>query len=294
MTSSFIYPQHISFINPVFLDWFIGFSEGDGCFFHLKYSHFFIISQKDPQVLYKIRKHLGFGSIKQYTDSKLNNTYFRYTVSGLDNIERLIHIFNGKLLLSKTQLRFSDWVSAYNLRPTIISQQRTISLVPPFRSVSFSNAWLSGFIDAEGCFSIVHSVSKDSYCFRFILDQKSESSFLHSLVLLFGSGRVDSRNECSDIHRFVLELNRKINLKKSCSFPKTDSFSAFLQLYQYLEKFPLFSSKHLVFLRFLKVWIRFFDSVLRSHRSHLRLLRLISHFDSVNPSDFSDLSNKSS
>ena len=49
------------------LIWFIGFSEGDGSWqSDLKNKrNFFIINQKDPKILYKVKKILGFGKIKK-------------------------------------------------------------------------------------------------------------------------------------------------------------------------------------------------------------------------------------
>jgi hypothetical protein len=63
----------------------------------------FIITQKDPKVLYYLRTRLGFGKIYICKDS-----YYRYIVSKKDNLIYLIHIFNNNLLLPKSILRFND------------------------------------------------------------------------------------------------------------------------------------------------------------------------------------------
>lgn len=62
-------PQHIKTNDVTFLEWFIGFSEGDGCFLvsDQKTRCSFIIVQKDISLLYKIRTCLGFGNINIYT-----------------------------------------------------------------------------------------------------------------------------------------------------------------------------------------------------------------------------------
>jgi hypothetical protein len=47
------------------IDWFIGFVEGDGCFTYDQNANnlTFIIRQKEPKVLFKVKKFLGFGSV---------------------------------------------------------------------------------------------------------------------------------------------------------------------------------------------------------------------------------------
>ena len=54
-------PEHIPNVDKSFLEWFIGFTEGDGSFDQSKLA--FIINQKDPKLLFKIKKKLGFGSV---------------------------------------------------------------------------------------------------------------------------------------------------------------------------------------------------------------------------------------
>ena len=140
-------PQHIKLNNSKFLEWFIGFSEGDGSFIVSNERNYFIINQKDLKILYKIKKNLGFGQVSKYTQN--NNSYGRYVVQDKKNCERLAHIFNGNLVLEKTNIRFQFWLKTLNIQP--LNKKGTLKL---------DNAWLSGFIDAEGCFSA--KLRKDS------------------------------------------------------------------------------------------------------------------------------------
>src|SRR5579875_3292703 len=96
-------------IDPPFLEWFVGFSEGDGSFVVSKGRLFFIINQKEEKVLHRIRTELGFGKVSTY------KTYSRFIVADRDNIERLIHLFNGNLVLHKTNHRFELWLQDWNL-----------------------------------------------------------------------------------------------------------------------------------------------------------------------------------
>lgn len=61
----------------------------------------FIITQKDPKVLYYIKKHLGFGVVRL---DKAN--YYRYVVSDRQNISYLVNLISGRLILEKTKERY--------------------------------------------------------------------------------------------------------------------------------------------------------------------------------------------
>ena len=64
--------------DSAFINWFIGFTEGDGSFVRWLETNkiSFVITQKDPKVLYYIKNNLGFGKIYKCKDS-----YYRYIVS---------------------------------------------------------------------------------------------------------------------------------------------------------------------------------------------------------------------
>ena len=53
-----------------FLEWFIGFAEGGGCFeYRLEEGRSrlsFTIAQKDSQLLYKVKEGLAFGSVSKH------------------------------------------------------------------------------------------------------------------------------------------------------------------------------------------------------------------------------------
>jgi hypothetical protein len=126
-----------------FIDWFIGFSEGDGSFICDRNAKrlYFQLRQKDPKILYIIKNYFGFGSIIK--DSK---GYYSFTVTNKKDILVLINIFNGKLILTKTNNRFvSEWLNNYNnwFSSNIIYKN-------PGIFVGLNNAWLCGFTDADG------------------------------------------------------------------------------------------------------------------------------------------------
>jgi hypothetical protein len=69
--------DHIKITDVKFLQWFIGFSEGDGSFIISKTYCSFIINQ-EIALLYNIRTRLGFGKVTIYHQNGVK--YGRYHV----------------------------------------------------------------------------------------------------------------------------------------------------------------------------------------------------------------------
>ena len=229
-------------IDSAFLEWLVGFSEGDGFFIVSKGRLFFIINQKEEKVLHRIRTELGFGKVSTY------NTYSRFIVADRDNIERLIHLFNGNLVLHKTNSRFELWLQSWNLSSR---EQRRVTPLPQNQLPSLeNNGWLSGFTDADGCFNAVQT--KDSRYslgwrlrLRFILDQKSEKDLLEKVKNLFGSGVVSRRQEVDDMWRFTCTsiLSHQMVIDYFTRYPlktvKKVSFLRFASLLRYITTRPV-------------------------------------------------------
>lgn len=216
-------PKHIKFNDYIFLEWFIGFSEGDGSFIISNKRNYFIIGQKDIKVLYKIKKKLGFGQVLQYTQN--NKLYGRYVVQDQKNCQRLAHIFNGNLVLIKTNIRFQNWIKELNIKHLKTNG-----------SINLNNAWLSGFIDAEGCFYA--KIRKSSrmkirykVVYKFIINQKEELFLFYSLKKLFCSN--------ANIQKLFSKKNDSIYYKIELS-----SFLSNKILLNYLNLFPCKGNKH--------------------------------------------------
>jgi hypothetical protein len=125
----------------------VGFAEGDGCFFGDRKTKrlFFKIRQKEPQILYDIRGYLGFGGVSSDRDG-----YFTYTVSKRSQILELVNIFNGKLVLKKTNERFvEEWLDNLKVGVALSSP---IVYKGPAVFVGLQNAWLCGLTEADGSF----------------------------------------------------------------------------------------------------------------------------------------------
>ena len=153
-----------------FLSWFKGFAEGDGSFVIDKngYLEFKItISSLDAQVLFYIKKNLGFGVVR--IQDKNNNTHI-FRVRDKNGLFKIISVFNGNIFLEERKKQFKLFLTAYNK----IYKENIISLDNNSKP-DLSNFWLCGFTDAEGCFtcSITNKhLSKGLVRLRYILSPK--------------------------------------------------------------------------------------------------------------------------
>ena len=178
-------PEQISRNDSDFWAWFIGFCEGDGSFIQTKNRVILIINQADPQLLHKIRTKLGFGNILKYTES--GRVYHRFSVSSRDNVLRLIHLFNGNIILDKVYLRFLSWVERANQLWNF-----GISVKPTRPEFTLNNSWLSGFIEADGGFNArVRSYKRAALRYRldikFYITQQGEAATLLGIIDLLES-----------------------------------------------------------------------------------------------------------
>ena len=136
-----------------FLEWFIGFSEGEGSFILAKRGDLaFVITQSSTDVksLNFIKENLGFGSvIKQ---SIKQNTH-RFVIQDTKNLYLICLIFNGNMVFPTRKARFLTFLSAFNEKLL----RRNIVTISPFDicvSPSLNDSWISGITDGEGSFTI--------------------------------------------------------------------------------------------------------------------------------------------
>lgn len=258
-------PQHLHKYSPQFLEWFVGFSEGDGSFFSSGDRLFFTITQKDPALLYKLRTQLGFGVICNDTQ---NPEIKRFTVTDRKWIRVLIHIFNGNLLLRKTQSRFTLWLQHWNqiTGDTIecinrwdsssvnpkhpdpglrVNQNPQMSACWRQTSQVCQTGWLAGFLEAEGCFAA--GFEKRKPVLRFILDQTGELEILAHLRLLLGDyGSVWIRKSTQE---------QNGNVKHHYRF-ETKHREEIENIIDYISRHPLRTKKRIVYVRWQKLYNR--------------------------------------
>lgn len=284
--------------DTTFFEWFIGFTEGDGSFGltkePTKYNPdnvrpTFRINQKDPQVLYRIRKELGFGNINLINDKKTGASYYRYSVNKLECLRYLILLFNGNLVLDKAQSRFSKWVTAYNTlcdqRDILVlknkqknkidtgnidigldkaafakdfHQKIQVSCATP--QINLNSAWLAGFTDAEGGFYA--SLSSNKRCstgfrerYKFYIPQKGELKLLQRIDELV---RTATLQKLSSPPKGWNEKGRILSIpnKEDVYRLEIERLSSLEVLVDYFSKYPLLSKKRLVFERWKRALIR--------------------------------------
>ena len=211
-----------------FIYWLIGFTEGDGSFIsNSDGSLEFKITQSsiDAQVLFFIKKQLGFGSVS--VQDKISKTH-HYRVRDKNNLYKLIQIFNGFLCTSKKKKQFQLWLIHYNLR-----YNTNISFINNSFLPELNNSWLSGFTDAEGCFTC--SILKSNQIqVRFILSQQGEKELLEFIEKLI-NGRLS-----------YLKSYNGYNLTVNLIYLKV--------VINYFNKFKLKTKKHISFLIWLKIY----------------------------------------
>lgn len=233
----------------------MGFVEGDGSFGIWDGRLVFVINQADIEILRKIRAQLGFGVVYTYTQK--GRIYARYLVTKKDAICCLIHLFNGNIHLQKVHDRFSFWVQKYNEK--VFGEDEKIQIQPRRfpTEISFENAWLSGFFDAEGGFYAgisKQNLKKNHLRLRLnaYVDQKNEFDVMQHLAFLFGVKNVTIRSVEKQTYR--VECSTKKSLENALL---------------YFEKHNLRSKKHLVYAMWRKIVYSYLEN---SHFENLEQL----------------------
>lgn len=222
-------PSHLTTVNTDFLEWFIGFTEGDGSFSLSRLS--FVINQKDPKLLFRIKKELGFGSVYETTTAGI----WRYSVTGEKNCLRLYYLFNGHFVLKKTKQRFFLWSKNLISKGCPLKQTSIV--------ISLNTGWLSGFIEAEGGFyARIRKNNRNKTGFqlvkKFYITQKNEQEQLKSIGQLFQSR--------STVFSFLQNDNQYDRIEIS-------GFNSHQILLEYLDRYPCFGHKNIVINKWKKI-----------------------------------------
>jgi hypothetical protein len=216
----------------IFKWWLIGFAEGNGHFGIDKSGYLvFKITQSsiDAQVLFYIKKSLGFGSVS--VQSTTNNTH-QFRVRDKDNLIKIINLFNGNLITKAKILQFKFFLQGFNAK-----YNTNIEFINSINKVSLDNAWLSGFTDAEGCFTcsayLNKTTNKHIVTVRYIISQKDDIEFSNHLANLI-NGYVSYLKSYQGYNTVVNSTKLSIIIK-------------------YINNFPLQTKKHISYIRWLKV-----------------------------------------
>ena len=228
---------NLSKISPEWLQWFIGFTEGDGSLFVSKDRLYFVITQNELSVLEMIQNTLNFGNISWDEGSNC----WRFRVEDLDSIFKLATIFNGNFFLDHRIEQLNAWIEVLNLKGYYLN------FIADRVSISLFDGWLSGFTDAEGCFNVTIGVRAAMalgfrVLLRFILDQNDKAA-LTFIQNLFGFGGVNFRSETSACWRYETSALKQIPVvinyfnKFPLKTKKSESFRKWCEVYSMmLEK----------------------------------------------------------
>ena len=223
--SPFYLKYKTSFPNNIhpsanFLTWFIGFSEGEASFVvNNRGDLAFIVTQSssDIRVLHFIQQTLGFGKVIAQS-AKTS----RYVTQSKKEIEIIIKLFNGNVLLPSRQNKLEKFISAFNIwanKGTV--RLETIASINSCIKLSLNNSWLAGFTDGEGCFTCSIG-EKKGFSFNYSVAQKGKENIavLERLSVLFKAGIV-SNHYVKNVYEY-----RIAGIKASPNiFPYFDKFS---------------------------------------------------------------------
>lgn len=231
-----------------FLIWFIGFTEGDGFFIvNNRGDLSFLInkSTSDIQVLDFIVETLGFGKVIRQSATKS-----RLIVQNKKEIELIVSLFNGNLILPSNKISFELFLLAYNswVRQGKLKLDE-VEIINSEIWPSLNNSWLAGFTDAEGCFSCSFLVKSNDFRIRYQIALKGMINLpiLQHLVIIFENGKV--------LPHFVADVNEFIIVGlKACE-----------SVFYYFDKWNLYTNKSISYTLWKKVHVSI------SNKEHLNI-----------------------
>lgn len=233
-----------------FLTWLIGFIEGDGSFVITSRKNLnLIITQgsEDIQVLNLIKESLGFGHVIQQS-----KTSHRYIVQDKKGLELIVSLLNGNFVLPRKKEDFAKFIAVYNEKANKGKiKLEKIPLIDNNILPRLDNAWLSGFTDAEGCFTVSLLSNTNAFRIRYLVSQKSRKNLpvLSRLILLFQAGAIEAHYQ-ADNYSYV------IGGEKNC-----------YKIYSYFDQYKLRSKK----LNSYKLWKEIHGRITKKHHLNTEL-----------------------
>lgn len=261
------------FTNLPFSSYLAGLIEGDGTIVVpktersvkgvLNYASVQIVFHlKDLPLALIIQKVLGEGSIAR---KKGVNAYI-FTINSYKGLILIVSILNGNMRTPKIH-------SLYKLIDWLNNSKKTNFVKKPLNdSPLTSNAWLSGFMEADGSFQVRTTLS-GKY-------PKSECKFEISQRQLDHNGK-SNLEFLEKIAEFLLTAVKSIrqDRPKPEYRVRTTSLQANLILCNYLENYPLFGTKYLDSKDWMKV-VSIFEK--GAHKSKTGIEKIVQIKSSMN------------
>jgi hypothetical protein len=228
-----------------FLAWFIGFSEGEGCFTVAKRGDLsFVVTQStaDVNTLNYIKKNLGFGQVIKQNEE--NNTH-RFVVQDTKNLYLICLLFNGNMVFPTRKARFLTFLSAFNEKQ-LRKNLPTISPLDICVTPTLNDAWLLGISEGEGCFTCSILSNSTAFRFRFILTQKWDANkhVLENILNLFGDYGAKGSVEPHSL-RADKTWEIRVNGLKNCK-----------GLFFYFDKFPFITKNQISYNKWKAIYFR--------------------------------------
>lgn len=226
------YFNNNKFIDCNWLNWFVGFSEGDGAILEYNGRSRFVLTQKDVVVLEKIKSVLNFGHIRYTMNQNGYVKYGRFIVSDNNDILLLYLLFNGNLRINYRKEQLKRWEVALKNAVKLDFSKFNIDYIPDIIEdsipLSLSDSWLSGFTDAEGCFSVRMYKHRDVEYVKivFILDQKGGESLLNEISLLLCDKKLSKLRKTVNGNMYRIEISCN-DINKQIYGKITDYFNAY-------------------------------------------------------------------
>lgn len=255
--------------NDKFSYYLTGLIEGDGTIVvpktkttkgRLNYPSIQIIfNLKDLPLALLIQKELGNGSLSR----KRGVNAYTLTVNSQKGLLLLISLINGKMRTPKIHSlnALIDW---YNSKDSSLN----INKKSVDKSIITSNAWLSGFIEADGHFSVRTTTVSKTYPRIECKFELSQRQIDHK-----GCDNIDFLN---DISEFLSTETKKVRVSRPNPEyrVRTVSLKGNINLENYLNNFPLFGSKYLDYFDWLKV-LNLFKKGKFDHKSNMEDVKKI-------------------
>lgn len=175
----------------------------------------FVLTQKESKILYEIRDILNFGYVKEF------DKFSRFIVRDQSHVFLLFHLFNGNLHIKHKIGQLVEWSKLFNTKnmenPALPwegwilgSASNPLEVITEPVKLSLNNSWLSGFVDAEGCFNVYVSKNNKGISLRFIVDQQEGLSVFDELKNILGTGSIYARK--NNNYRFAITKLEKLAL----------------------------------------------------------------------------------
>lgn len=214
---------------------------------------------------------------------RLQNNNCILVISCVKGLKKVVYLLNGELRTPKIHLIYDliDWLNK--------NHSTEIIKLPCKKKPLWEDSWLSGFIDSDGSFSIQHSkieneADKRKISCRLRIEQKM-------LDPITNNNYIDI---LTDISNF-LNCSLKIREQKSTSnkyFILTASNKVSLKIIlNYLEQYPLFSSKYLDYNDWKEIVLLIFqnehltnESIIKANfvKNHMNKKRTLFYWDHLN------------